>query len=133
MSKKVIIILVAIIVLLVAGGIFGFMWLTKSDEPVMYTYDPGDFFVTNVMDSKSLIKADVLLEVSNKKTNKYLTENQFKVRDSIIRVLRTKTHEEIMAVDVQEVIEKELIDMLSSQYGLEGIENVYFNEFVVQQ
>ena len=132
MNKKVIIILVAVIALLVAGGIFGFWWLTKSDEPKLYSYDPGEFFVTNVVDSKALIKTDIIIELSNKDTNKYLTANAPQVRDIIIRVLRSKSYDEIMQADIQDKIEKEVIDALTSQYSLEGIENIYFNEFVVQ-
>lgn len=133
MNKKIIGILVGIIVLLIAGGIFGFMWLTKSDEPEIYTYDPGDFFITNVVDSKCLIKTDIIIEISDEATNKYLTANPVKVRDAVIRVLRAKSYDEIIQPDVQDKIEKEVIDALTSQYQLEGIDNIYFNEFVVQQ
>lgn len=133
MQKKIIIILGAVIVLLVSGIIAFFAVANQSQKVTIYTYDPGEFFITNVMDSKSLIKADILLEISNKETNEFLTQNQFKVRDIVIKVLRAKTQSEIMEADIQTEIEKDVIKELSETYQLEGIDHVYFNEFVVQQ
>lgn len=133
MQKKVIIILSAVIVLLISGIVTFFVLTNQSEKVTIYTYDPGEFFITNVMDSKSLIKADMLFEVSNKDTNEFLTENQFKVRDVVIKVLRGKTQSEIMKADIQMEIEKDVIKELSETYQLEGIDHVYFNEFVVQQ
>lgn len=133
MQKKIIIALILVIVLLISGGVTYFVLAHKASQPEVYIYDPGDFFVTNVSDSKCLVKADILMELSDKDTNKYLTDNSFKVRDVVVRILRSKSYNDIIRADIQDDIEKEIIDKLSQEYELSGIENVYFNEFVVQQ
>lgn len=133
MQKKIIIVLILIIVLLISGGVTYFVLASKAGQPEVYMYDPGDFFVTNVSDSKCLVKADILIELSDKDTNEYLTDNSFKVRDAVVRILRGKTYNDIMRADIQDEIKKDIIDKLTSEYELDGIENVYFNEFVVQQ
>lgn len=131
MAKKIIIILCAVIVLLVSV-VVGFIIARSSQEPKLYTIDPGDSFITNVQDSTSLLKTDILLETSNKDTSEFLTENSFKIRDVIIKILRNKTKADLTQKDTQDILEREIIDNLTREYQVEGIENIYFNEFVIQ-
>ena len=55
------------------------------------------------------------------------------MRDAIIKILRSKKYDEIMRADIQEVLKENIIQDLQNEYQLEGIDNVYFSEFVVQQ
>ena len=70
-QKKIIIILVLVIILLISGGVTYFVMASNANKTPIFTYDPGEFFITNVSDSKCLVKADMLIEVSNKETNEY--------------------------------------------------------------
>ncbi len=133
MSKKIIIVLIIIIVLLISGGVGYFVWNNQSQKVKVYQIDPGEYFITNVCESKCLIKADLIIETTNKKTSEYLNKNQVKMRDAIIKILRSKKYDEIMRADIQEVLKENIIQDLQNEYQLEGIDNVYFSEFVVQQ
>lgn len=131
MAKKIIIILCAVIVLLVSV-VVGFIIARTPKEPKLYMIDPGDSFITNVQDSTSLLKTDILLETSNKDTSEFLTVNNYKIRDVIIKILRNKTKADLTQKDTQDILEREIIDNLTREYQVEGIENIYFNEFVIQ-
>lgn len=130
--KKVIIILAVIIVLLISGIVGFVIWKTPK-EVKLYQVDPGDAFITNVANSKYLVKADILIETSDKKSMQYMTANDYKVRDVIISTLRSKDSDAMMQSDIQATLEKEILQALSEKYELEGLEHIYFNEFVIQQ
>ena len=98
-----------------------------------YTYDPGDAFITSVADSKSLFKTDITIELSNKESVDFLTKNNYKVRDIIINILRNETLDDIEAADSQDTIKKKIVKALKNDLSVNGIDNIYFNEFVVQQ
>ena len=125
-SKKIITILL-IIALCLACASCGF-----AQKVVVFAYDPGDYFVTNITDSKSLLKSDLTIEMTGKSQYKELTDNTFKVRDIIISVLRTKTYDELKSTDIQDVLKVEISDKLKESLEIDTIQNIYFNEFVIQ-
>lgn len=98
-----------------------------------FTYEPGDAFITTVSASKSLMKTDITIEVKSKDTVAFLTANNYKVRDTIINVLRNQTLEDIQASDSQTKIKQKILDALKKNLSVDGIDNIYFKEFVVQQ
>lgn len=125
-SKKIIILLV-IIALCLASASCGF---TKKVE--VFAYSPGDYFVTNITDSKSLLKSDLTIEMTGKSQYDELGKNTFKVRDIIINVLRNKTYEELKNPDIQDILKVEISNKINESLGIDTIQNIYFNEFVIQ-
>jgi Flagellar basal body-associated protein len=104
-----------------------------SKEAKTYTFDPGDAFITSVANSKSLMKTDITIELTSQTTLEFLTANTYKVRDIIINILRNQTYADIDASDSQNIIKKKILDALRKNLEVTGIDNIYFNEFVVQQ
>ena len=120
-----------IIVLCMGSALFGF-FITKDKEDKIYSYDPGGYFVTNVVDSKNLLKAGLIIEVSGKEQYEELSKNNCNVRDAIICVLRNKAYEEIRDPQIQNELKNEINKMLSRSFDINTIQNIYFNEFVIQ-
>jgi len=104
----------------------------KSAE--RFIYQPGDPFVTNVAGTKYLLKADMLLEISNPDNQKILaTESaRAQVRSIIIEILRSTSYEEIMAADAQAKIASEIKTNIEEKLQISYVENIFFKEFVVQ-
>lgn len=136
MNKTVKILIVVIIaIVLIASGIIGFILVKASpekEEP-RFIYDPGTAFITNVQNDKALVKSTLVIQVIGEEPVEELTANQIKVRDSIISVLRSKTKDEMMSEGIQESLKAEICSRLTADTGIEGIETIYFSEFVVQQ
>jgi len=131
--KKVIIIIVA--VLLVAGGAVYFLFLKPAPEPEISYYSAGDSFVTNVKDSLRFLKTTVVLEISatdTEKVQEYLKENNHVIRDIIVFTLRQKTEEELRSIGIEEQLREELRKNISKKMGIDYLQKVYFNDFVIQ-
>jgi len=137
MSKTVkILIIVVAAVLLLTSGVVAFFVISSTgeakDEP-RFVFDPGDSFVTNVSDDKALVKSTIVIQVIGEDVLKELESNSMRVRDDIISVLRGKTKEEMLSADIQEQLKTEICGRIASDLGIEGVETVYFREFVIQQ
>ena len=131
--KKTIIIIVA--VLPVAGGAVYFLFLKPAPEPEISYYSPGDSFVTNVKDSLRFLKTTVVLEISTTDTEKaqeYLKENNHVIRDVIVFTLRQKNEEELRSIGIEEQLREELRQNISKKMGIDFLQKVYFNDFVIQ-
>jgi len=131
--KKIIIIIVA--VLLVAGVAVYFLFLKPAPEPELSYYSPGESFVTNIKDSVRLLKTSVVLEISTTDTEEvqeYLKENNHVIRDIIVFTLRGKTEDELRSMGIDEGLREELRENISKKMGIDYLQKVYFNDFVIQ-
>ncbi len=131
--KKIIIIIVA--VLLVVGGAVYFLFLQPPPQPEISFYSTGESFVTNIKDSLRLLKTSVVLEISTTETEDiktYLTENNHVLRDIIVFTLREKTEDELRSMDVQDGLREEIRTNISDKMGIDYLQKVYFNDFVIQ-
>lgn len=129
-SKKIVTVL--IVTGLCAASAFGGFYLMKSPGAEVFKYDPGEFFVTNITDSKSLLKSDIIIVMTDKEQFKEFENNTFKVRDILINVLRSKNYEQIREPKAQDVLKAEIKEKLKEKLNTDSISDIYFNEFVVQ-
>ena len=132
MKKIIIIILVA---LAVAGAAVYFLFLAPPPEPETSYYVPGDYFVTNIKDSTRLLKTTIVLELSTTDPDvatKYLTEHNHILRDIIVFTLRSRNEDELRSDGIENDLRKEIVDSLKSQMGLDYIQTIYFNDYVIQ-
>ncbi len=135
MSKtvKILIVVIIAVVVLLAAGVVTFLLVSngsEKEEP-RFIYDPGTSFITNVKDDEALAKTTLVIQVIGKKPLEALTANSVKVNDSIISVLREKTKEEMGSPEIQNQLKNDICTRLASELGIEGIETIYFNEFVI--
>lgn len=131
MKKILITILVTLSVVMVAGGFITYSLLTKQNEKAV-SYDPGEDFITNLSDNGSIVKIDLMLEVSNKKVTKTLEKDNYKIRDTIISVIRAKSPSDINSKESIEKLKVDIIEALNMLYDSEIFLHVYFEEIIVQ-
>ena len=137
-SKKLLIIIIAAVVVLAGAGIGSyFLFFSGEREPkekpaIREYYVPGEFFVTNVKDSRYLLKTTIVLEISETDMAEYLTKNNHIIRDVIVFTLREMTEEELRETGVQNDLRRKLVDRLNEELEVEYITTIYFNDFVLQ-
>ena len=133
--KKVII---AILILAVAAAVVIFFVLPEKGEgePPTSTYVPGEFFVTNVKGSTSLLKVTVVIETNkppeDEEFKALLTENNHIIRNTIVFVLRGKDADYLRAEDVEQSLAQELTKALNDALQIDNITKVWLSDYVIQ-
>lgn len=134
MLKKIIILV--LVVVLIAGGVAYYLLTKDKVVDKSFNYDPGEYFVTDIQGSSSLLKTDIMLHMHDSDNLEKITENNHRIRNTVIFILRTKTEEELKDVAMQPALSKELITALNKEfkddYEAEQFLGIYFNEFVIQ-
>jgi len=105
--------------------------LDKKDD-VSYIYSTGESFLTNLKDGSHYVKADILIEVPDKKTLKILEQNNYKIRDEIIEILGDIVQEDIKDKDFKKNLRNKLKEDLQNLLNIDKIKGIYFNEFIIQ-
>ncbi len=132
--KKKIIIIIGLSLVVVAVALYFFVFAAEREPQISY-YTPGDYFVTNIKDSTRLLKATIVLELSTNDPEavaEQLTEINHILRDNIVFTLSSKTENELRSDDIKETLVKEIVDNLNRELGIEYIQNLYFNDYVIQ-
>lgn len=130
-AKKVLLVIILFLLVSAASAYIGYSYM-KNPEERYYLLDPGDYFVTNIKDSRSLLKTDIIIKMKDKKKHKHLSSNNYLVRDGIISLLSGKTFDELIGEHSQVSLKTEIIDRLNYTFDCDSIVDVYFNEFVIQ-
>lgn len=130
-SKKTLFIFAFILIIFAVGIYAGYSFFNKPAEEY-YMLDPGDYFVTNIKDSKCLLKSDVIIKMKDKKKFEYYSENNYLIRDEIISVLGSKKLDELGKDDSQNILKSEIIAKLNQFFEDNLVADVYFNDFVIQ-
>ncbi len=129
------ILIIVLVVLIVGGGAAYVMFLMPPPEAETVFYVPGDYFVTNIADSTRLLKTTIVIELSTTEPDsvvEYLTENNHILRDIIVFTLRSKTEDELRSNDIEKTLRDEIVNNLESKMGLDYINTIYFNDYVIQ-
>lgn len=136
MSRVLKIIIVAVGVLVIGAGVYIFLLSpqqpAEAQEKPLYTYVPGEYFVTNVKGSTRLLKTTIVLSVDDESKTDYMTENNQIIRDVIIYTLREKTEDELRSTGAQDDLRKEIVQNLKEKLDMEYLVTLYFNDFVLQ-
>lgn len=96
------------------------------------SYDPDGAFITNIKDSKKLIKVSIVIEMEDNKKIDYMTKNNYKIRNIINDVLSGLSEEDIGKDNARDDIRADIREEIRTKLSLDGIIDVYFNEFVTQ-
>lgn len=99
----------------------------------LYYYSPGDYFITNVKDSDSrLCKVSVSIALTGKDQTTFLEENNAVIRDTIVKIMRSYTEEELATPDIIDTLSERMTTTLQEVLGMSDVWYVYINDFVVQ-
>lgn len=102
-----------------------------SDIGVLY---PMDTFTVNLKSDagRRYLKVTLSLELEGKELSIELDAKKAVLRDRIIRILTSKTLEEISSKKGKQKISEQIMDTLNAMIKDGKIKGVYFTEFVVQ-
>lgn len=103
---------------------------TKLEE--MYYYTPGEYFVTNIIDSSALCKTSVALALTGEDQTVFLEKHNAMIRNAVIKVLISHTEDEMRTAQAIDMLESEMTSALKQALGLEGLQTVYISDFVIQ-
>lgn len=157
-KKKLIIIIVVVLVLVLGGGAGAFLALSGSkteesaegggehgEEAALKELDskeaavelpgavfPLDTFIVNLRVKGSFLKTTIQLEFAQPELPPSLDSDVARIRDSVIRLLSSKSAAEILTPEGKDLLAQELTDLINESLGSEDVVNVYFTEFIIQ-
>lgn len=102
-----------------------------SEIGILY---PLDTFTVNLKSDagRRYLKATLSLELDGKELSLELDKKSPVIRDRIIRILTSKTLEEISSSKGTTKLTEQIVDTLNSMITDGSVKSVYFTEFVVQ-
>ena len=141
-SKKLLIILPVLLVLLGVGGAgayFKFVRVpAKSAEEKKQiestVYYEMDTLIVNLADpgGKRFLKATIKLKVSSPSAVEECKSHNFQMRDLVLTLLSSKECGEIMSPEDKVVLKKQIIETLNRMLQKGQALDVYFTEFLIQ-
>lgn len=133
------IIIVALVILLIATLVIGFIYIKSKDKTQKkpadeYTMELDEFLVNLKTDgdTPSYLKTKIALMYPKKKSGEKLENNIDKIRDAINDKLRTKTSNEMLDTSKVEELKKEIVLAINDALGEEIVGNIYFTDIVIQ-
>ncbi|MFH1914922.1 MAG: flagellar basal body-associated protein FliL [Pseudomonadota bacterium] len=144
------IIIAVALILLGVGGYFGYtMFLAPSDEA--QTAERGDSadplpeslegqlvplptFLVNLADplGRRYLKLGIEVEVRDKKVESELLRNDARIKDTLLLLLSSKSHESLATMKAKVELKQEIVDRLNQILGKGTVLRVYITEMVIQ-
>ena len=150
-----IVIIVLLLLLLVIGGLVAYFLLSNNDDQQqpdkqqqkkiekkhkasdmaeigpIYPLDP---FIVNLVSSNAdrYLKCKIDLELDSPDLQQEIDKKLPAIRDLIIRILSSKTVEEIQTAKGKEKLKEEIKRKINEMLTTGEVRNVYFTEFVIQ-
>ncbi len=158
-GKMLIIILAVVAVLVIGGGVGAYMLLSKpaaektangeeaeGEEAAEGEEEDGDghapiyvkleAFTVNLADQESYLQTEIQLLVADAKVGEKMNARLPEVRDAMIRLLSSKTAEELSQQEGKDKlageIQKQINDVLGIKGKLKGVKKVLFGAFIIQ-
>lgn len=143
-GKKKLFILVGLVLVLGAGGFFGYTFFMggkgekgkaeaahakEQEKPVFLVLEP---FILNLAEPGRHLKVAVQLELARKEDETWVKEGTAKLRDAIILLLSSKTTEAVATPEGKFQLKDEILLRANQALNKEAFKNVYFTEFVMQ-
>jgi flagellar protein FliL len=138
------IIIASIVLVLGAGGFFGYSKFKKSSEATaaipkkqkVSIICPLKSFVVNLLDKRGVgkryLKVTIEVEVGGEDGKQLIDSHNPQLRDSILLLLSSQTLEEINTMDGKLALKQELLSRMKQVLGNGVVRRIYFTEFVVQ-
>lgn len=135
-TRNIVAILIVLIILLTAIGIFLGINLYSKNETTeelkeVFALTLDDMYC-DLKDGKGIVKLNVTIETHSEETLDNLEKKIYLIRNNINEIVRNKTQEELKGKDGQVNLQKEIKDNLVQVFEDDRIANVYFNQFVIQ-
>lgn len=143
-SKLKLIIVAAMVLVIGAGGFFGYGKYKKNKEAKASTEKNGKVtiicplksFVVNLLDKRGVgkryLKVTIELEVGKEEDKLLIDSNNPQLRDTILLLLSNQTLNEINTMEGKLELKQELLSRMMHILGEGVVRRIYFTEFVVQ-
>ena len=107
---------------------------TSRDLSEIGTLYPLDTFTVNLKSDsgRRYLKVTMSLELEGEELSSELDAKSAVLRDRIIRILTSKTLEEISSKKGKQKVSQQIMDTLNSMISDGKIKGIYFTEFVIQ-
>jgi len=149
-----IVIIVLLLILLIVGGLVAYFLLSGDENPADQQQQPQkvekkkkvsdmteigpiyplDQFIVNLVSNNSTryLKCKIDLELDSQELQQEVDKKLPAIRDLIIRILSSKTVEEIQTAKGKEKLKEEIKRKINEMLTTGEIRHVYFTEFVIQ-
>ena len=103
----------------------------STEVGLMY---PLDIFTVNLLSEsgRRYLKVEMNLEIEGEELSPELDQKKPVFRDIIIRILSSKSLEEISTIKGKEKLKEQIVSELNTRLKDGKVKNVYFTDFVVQ-
>jgi flagellar FliL protein len=103
----------------------------QTEVGLMY---PLDIFTVNLLSEsgRRYLKVEMNLEIEGEELSPELEQKKPVFRDIIIRILSSKSLEEISTIKGKEKLKEQIVSELNTRLKDGKVKNVYFTDFVVQ-
>jgi flagellar FliL protein len=99
-------------------------------------YEKLDTFTVNLADQQSYLQVEMDLKVADSETQEKIKERMPDVRDALLRLLSSKSAEELSTPEGKEALAKEVQKAINRIIGArrasEGVKGVLFTAFIIQ-
>ncbi|MBS4539854.1 flagellar basal body-associated FliL family protein [Clostridium sp. D2Q-11] len=133
--KKILLISLIIFILLViiSGTVFGIFMLKDDEEKKSedYYYNVGQIY-SNLDDSNRILKLNLTVSTKEEELIETFSSKSFLIKDELYKILRNKKIEDIQGKEGQLELKKEIILNLNKIFTTDKINNIYFDELIVQ-
>ena len=150
---KLIMILAAVAVLVIGGAVAAFFLLSQPDAEQVAkpgeaeteehaedehppVYEKLETFTVNLADQQSYLQTDIQLLLADAGLQSKIKERMPEVRDALIRLLSSKTAEELTLQEGKDALADEILqtmnDVLKVKDKSEGVKKVLFAAFIIQ-
>lgn len=147
-NKLLIIILgVVLLVVLAAGGAAVFLLSGKPAggqeeerveevEESVPIYERLETFTVNLADQESYLQVEISLKLADVKVQEQVKKRIPEVRDVLLRVLSSKTAEELITpegkAELAKEVRKEVNGVIGAKKADQGVKDVLFTSFIIQ-
>ncbi len=148
-GKWLIIILMVVAVLVIGGGVGIYLLLSapaaeqqgkngdevaRDEHPPIY--EKLETFTVNLSDQESYLQTEIQLIVADDKVQERLKLRMPEVRDSLIRLLSSKSAEELSQQEGKDKLAEEIAKQINEVLGIKqrskGVKKVLFAAFIIQ-
>lgn len=147
-KKLLIIILAAVLLVVLAVGGAAFFLLSgkpageqeeehvEAVEETAPTYERLETFTVNLADQESYLQVEISLKLANVKVQEQVKKRMPEVRDVLLRVLSSKTAEELITpegkTELAKEVRKEVNGVIGAKKADQGVKDVLFTSFIIQ-
>lgn len=108
--------------------------MQPSKPPVMEKLDLGERVINLADDGGSrYLRVKMVLEYpKNEKLAKELEEQNPKIMEKVLHILRSKTVDDIRPVEKEEKVKAEIIKAINKELKKGKVDRIYFTDFLIQ-